>query len=753
MSSWDESRGTPARLTSQPEPFFFGPICLVSVAAWLLTVAAWIVAPTRPIPASVAEQLTQSGKMYYRPENDLPIYLGGLALAVLVGLASGGGWRRWWLAAVGDVGRSRIERQANWNVWWALGCLAIATISPQNLMLNALAAGFAACAAVVVWANAKPRTSARHAAPLSLKTATAPGAASTGNATDNAKASAGAASAAGSNPVAADTPASEAQSRFGSGFWWATAAAAAIIGILIYVPDPATLEARTWLLDGLMHWNYYLMGPLLAYRHGAALGTDIYTQYSVGWPLFFSSLAWVSSVDYRLVLEAVTLWGCIYFMMLFWFLRSLTGSTAWAIAGLLLALLLQMFCGTEGPLWMYPSSTILRNPLDVPLFWLCLLHTRSGNSRYGIGIGCVGGLAVLFATDTGVYTVAALLFYCALCTGYRPHGRNLFNAAFIAKIGGTFFAIAIVGLTWASRGTLLQPDFWIGYWEPLLFYSGGISALPMHGGIAYREDFLLLMAALLAYSFALTSAILRWFTGRLEAADLVLALIAAFGLETLMVFINRSHPFNIYHPIIPFCLLAIAYAARWAQIPERRRPTVVAARYAGRFRRTATPVALIGILLICLAFNQQVREYPSLLTTVLPKPREGRNDVSLRAESDSLRTDLRLLANIVRSLSEGGRHSVALVDPRDTNVLAMADVPPYFRYSPLDPLHYRQVDIIRQRLRENPPDIILFAIFGTPEMADIRRELEREQYAVDGQQGIWRVLRRIDRAKTGSGDS
>lgn len=742
------SRDDPERSASDPLRASFGPISLIMVAVWLLSVAAWNIAPARPVPEAVAAQFTDLGRKYYLPEYDIPVYLGGLAAAVLGGVAVGFGWHRRWERATGGSARSRLERQGKRHLFWAVGCLAVALAAPQSFMLNVLLSAFAICASVVLWFNSRPRAGGQRA----NRPSTAATSSSTSSVVRASKEIEKETRNVASGPVTTGAGASKVSDRAFPGFWLATAAAAFIIALLVYVPNPDSLEASTWKLDYLMHWNYYLMGPLIAFRHGAALGTDFYTQYSVGWPLFFSALDQILSVNMRVIFEAVTLWGCLYFLMVFWFLRSLTGRTAWAITGLLLALFLQLYCGTDGPLWMYPSSTILRNPLDVPLFWLCLLHARSGQSKVGLGIGAVAGLAVLFGTDTGVYSTAALVFYCGLCFGYRADGKPLLTGPFLLATGGAFIAVVIAGLSWASRGTLFTRAFWLGYWESLLFYSGGISALPMHDGIAQREDFLLLMVALLVYTFALCSALLRWITQTLTAPDLVLALVAAFGLETLMVFINRSHPFNLYHPIIPFCLLAIAYVARWAETPPDPRSRSRFVQSGGRIARAAAPAALAAILIAGFALNPHVREYPSLLAKALPQPAAGRTRSSLRAEED-YKEVLRPFADALQSVSENGRYSVALFDPKDTNFLVLADIAPYCRYSPLDPLHYRQIELIRQRLTEAPPDIILFTIYTTFELEELRTELLGETYQLDGTTGPWQILRRVDRetARVSSG--
>lgn len=63
----------------------------------------------------------------------------------------------------------------------------------------------------------------------------------------------------------------------------------AILTVLCLVPviAPDVLAEQTFNGDQFHHLDFYLMGPLNAFRHGASLGTEVYTQYGSGWILIF----------------------------------------------------------------------------------------------------------------------------------------------------------------------------------------------------------------------------------------------------------------------------------------------------------------------------------------------------------------------------------------------------------------------------------------------------------------------------------
>ena len=313
---------------------------------------------------------------------------------------------------------------------------------------------------------------------------------------------------------------------------------------------------------------------------------------------------------------------------------------------------------------------------------------------------------------------------------------------------GTFLG----GLSWASRGTCFQPAFWPRYWESSLLYSGGIGSLPMSVGIANPQEFVLLITVLTTYSFAIANALFRLITHKLEATDLVLALVAVSGLGMLILFINRSHPYNIYHSIIPFCILSTHYCSRWRALPSGSAAAYGATRAeSGRWNR-AVPIVIITVLLVALANNHQFRIYPSLFASLLPSvgsetaatPGTLATADAGRTANTDYREEMRPLVEALQRLANGGRHSVAVVAQGDTPLLLLADAAPYFRYSPLQLVHQRQVASVEQTIIDHPPDFILF---GNEWPTEMRRRWEKflgERYRTESQvQDGWFILRRI----------
>ncbi|HUE17913.1 MAG TPA: hypothetical protein VMR25_27400 [Planctomycetaceae bacterium] len=732
-----------------PEPDFSGPICLCAISVWLAVVAAWNTYDSRPVSSSAAALLTPRGAAIYRPEYDIPIYMAGLAVAVLAAVGWAWVWQRSWQAANTDRRRRHIARLLKFHKWWVFGCIALASVFPNGRLLNVYSAALAALAAVLLWYEA--RRTGNDVARSSLGPR-GPRQTSTGSRSrpgGRAKRSAPAqlATLSGSSPMAGAVESDRAQ-RSQAGRWWGMAAIGTVT-LLVFIPDSTKLVASCW-TEHFHHWNYYVVGPFLGFEHGAALGSQSYTQYGVGWPLVVSVLSRIHPLSYEWLLESASVYGCIYFVLLFFFLRSLTGRTAWAFVGLFLSLFLQMFNGTNWPMWVAPSSTVLRAPLDLIVYWTALKHARSGDARWGWLIGGAAGAGLLFGSDTGVYVIAAVLFYGLLCWGYRPAGKRQLTLPFVGSTGLALCATFLGGLSWASRGTCFQAAFWPKYWEAILFYSGGMSSLPMSLGMERPQEFLLLLAALTTYTFAIAFALFRWLIHKLDPTDLVLALVAASGLGMLILFINRSHPFNVYHPIIPFCILVTHYVSRWAASASDVTSAAGATGATNGRTTGAVPIAIIGVLLVALACNGQVHNYPSLLAALLPSfgseqaVTPGATADAGRTASVDYRAEMRPLVEVLQKLSDGGRHSVAVVAQGETVLLFLADAAPYFRYSPLELIDQRQVASVERTIIDHPPEFILF---GNDWPTEMRRRWEKflgERYHIERQvQDGWFVLRRI----------
>ena len=270
------------------------------------------------------------------------------------------------------------------------------------------------------------------------------------------------------------------------------------ICLVIYIPRTDLLAGRDYQFQHFHHWDFFAMGPAIGLLKGRHLATQVYCQYGFGWPLLLAKLDPVFRLSYGHAYKIAVIYGCIYYSGLYWLLRRLLTNPAWAIAGLMLALRLQVFHSGEMdiPLWCIPGTSILRTPCDVWVFLLLLTHWRSQRPIWLLAAGALVGLAILFAVDTGIYLMLAFACYNALWisslaqsssdgtdshTAGNSQIRNLRCRTTLAAFSIAGIAL-IAGMVAASGTAVFSPGYIRQWLEVLWLYPSGISMLPMISG-------------------------------------------------------------------------------------------------------------------------------------------------------------------------------------------------------------------------------------------------------------------------------
>ncbi|MEI8372890.1 MAG: hypothetical protein WCJ35_08655 [Planctomycetota bacterium] len=655
-----------------------GPLLLAIVAGVQFMMAAWETWLRRiPSPIEV-DRLTIIGKCWYQPDQDLPIYVVGIVGILILATAMVLAWQR----RVANTHSENHLRFMRWLLWIHFPVAGFFVLLPM-LWLGAVP---------LTWISASLAMATCGALLLATYFETL-----------------------GMPAGLRLSPAAQ--------YGVQSCVAVGLIVLLVYMPDITLVTGWIYQLDKFHHWDFYVMAPALAFRHGAALGTEFYCQYGVAWPMLLAQASAIVPLTYKMAIHFAVVFGCAYFLAVYFLFRLLLKSTPWALTGLLLTLFFQLFSGTDGlPNWCYPSSTVLRSSLDLLLFVVCLAYARRNRAWLGLPAGVLLGLVTLFSTDTGVYLSAALVMYMLavprLQTGaIGPRKGWIFILGVVAGLAGTL----ILGLAIASRGTLLHSEFWRGWLEPLLVYGGGIGQLPIGGAVVEWSAYLLFTVELLVYLFFFGRVLDKSLRKTLSPEDLILGMIAVYGLGTIMIFIGRSHPFNLYHSSVPFCiLLTSAFAWVGTKITRSLKfawPTTEAPLL-GATLRTA-PWVCVYLALIAVCSNNGYQHYPNLLhwafrDQYVARPADNylfaqRRDVLLPENLRPMAQRFTAITDAITKLSEGGRNSIAVIDFADTHFLVQADLKPYFRYSPLiASLHFKeQIDLVERQLADCPPDYVL----------------------------------------------
>lgn len=568
-----------------------------------------------------------------------------------------------------------------------------------------------------------------------------------------------------------------------------------VLLLVILVPDTHRLMGSVYLSDLLHHWNYFVMAPLAGFGSGKALGTEVYAQYGLGWPVLIEALRPILPLSYASAAQVLVTATGFYFVAIYFFLCHASGSRRLAVIGTLTALGITQFTGMAAEsIWVFPSSTPSRHPLDAVFFLLLLVFVRLENQgKTFSAVWCwlatalCAAVALFFETDTGVYLLVATgAFLLARSPLFGPNQlpRPGLSLPVLAVLFAATFAIVLMAcLSLASRGTVFTAEFWLGWMEWLRFYSSGISLLPISPNAEVTVPAFLFFCSYFSLLCGPASRFLRRDRQTRELDALKVAL-AIYGLCSALIFVGRSHPANLSHCAIPLILLATICMGP----PTLNFLDQIMAGLSGRHRigNWATKLHFgFGLMIaaIVLAFAVQNRYlfwHPSLLRSLLPfsapnfsslwgfqnnippdtvysRQPDALPDIILPASEQQRTTAFDETAHVVRAYKQKGAN-IAIVSNEDTTLYIATDVQPWGRYSPVLPLllRWHDVSVLKQKLsdRVTAPDVIFLVSaeglrFSWPDTSDVAEELRRyiaTEYSRVGTAGDYEVYERRDAA-------
>ncbi len=522
----------------------------------------------------------------------------------------------------------------------------------------------------------------------------------------------------------------------GTAYWPELVMAVSLL-VLLFVPwrSATILAGQLYHAELLHHWNYFAMGPTIAWQAGMALGTEAYSQYGVGWPLLFAAVSPWLPRSYGGMIVVASLYSAIYYTGMFLLLRRLLHHALWATAGTMLALYWELGCGTTmlGP-WQCPSSTPLRHPLDVWFFLALLAFLRDGRHRWILLAGAALGLAIACETDTGLYLVPIFLFSTlfppatAHASGRCLSVRAWSKTILLGGLSAALLLLPILGV--ASRGTLATSKFWTGWLEGLHSYAKlGIGSIPLTD--VPDGTLLCFLLILTVYLLILCHLIIQRLHNRTPPApeEVLLGCIAGYGLLTLLVFVNRSHAWNIYHPLAAFAILLTVLAQR------------ASARLSGFAKNPGVPAALLLLVPLAMLGSSSLQTYPNLIRAQITPPATPPH-ASLAYTP--LPPDLTELC-LQLTTNKHDPHRLAVVTDDDTVIYAMTGLRPWMRYTPPEPLFFHPSGTPRllQLLAEQQPELIILRDGQSwPDVtAACRRQLAAD-YRLQGRVGRYETWHR-----------
>jgi len=522
--------------------------------------------------------------------------------------------------------------------------------------------------------------------------------------------------------------------RRGAGFALDAMLGLAIVS-LIHTPYVAHLAGAVFANEFFFHWDHFAMGPALAFRHGMALATDVYSQYGAGWPLLLNAISPWFPLSHQTAVGLAMLYGCVYHVGLYVLLRVAVGSRALAFGGTLGILAVSVFSPLIAAqpglstIWQWPSLSVMRAPMDV-WFFLCLfLHARNPTFARAVAAGAVAGAGLLLETDTGVFLVGTFLVYgvcrfvAAECGGSLPRATAPALPTVAASVAA-LCAVLFCGLAVSSRGTLVT--------EPAAFFSGwigGVANSSARGvGANYFTFFLRehgaavapALALLAIALFAVCDTMVRLLQGRAAPTTVLSGCLGLYALGRATLFVWRTVPIRLSLMAVPIGILVVLALASLLRKIDRR----------GLAPALSALAAALGAGL--LLASPTFRDYPNAWRVArVGPPERGLVLFPEKGEIAGLPTSMQPVVRSVRAVVAEVRAlaaPVAVLDPIKTLVYVEADEAPWRGDASLflNTWTHAERDALTESLARNgPPHVIFRSVPSSPAVEDTWRALGR----------------------------
>jgi hypothetical protein len=368
--------------------------------------------------------------------------------------------------------------------------------------------------------------------------------------------------------------------------------------------------------------QHYFLGPTTDVLHGHPMLVGTFSQYGFG--MFdglgaFFSVAPIGYGSFTLLLSALT---ALLFAAVYLVLRLSTRSQIVAIAGLLVAVVLNIF-GQVHYYTYYPSTGVLR----FGLVWLVILlsvaaarSTRRARLLDGLVLVVVGASAA-WSGESGVYCLGTACAIACIDAAVLESGRGARYRVAVRGVARCLAAsvcgaLLFTGLTRAGTGVW---PHWGAYADFVRLYTtGGFGELPIGAwspGLALGAFYAASAVALLAM-VGLRPALVR----ERRATFRAIAGLTAMGALVFTYFLGRAAPNSLFHIAPP----AVALLFVWVGIAD----VTLANRRTAAMAMAAT--IFMGALVVAGERDNVARKYPH---TALAALIGGATDLTTQVQS------------------------------------------------------------------------------------------------------------------------
>lgn len=343
----------------------------------------------------------------------------------------------------------------------------------------------------------------------------------------------------------------------------AAAVPSRLIDLAVVIIALAVVPVVVFQGDGALVFNQnFFLGPANAVLHGRHMLVDVYSQYGVLSVYAVAALLAPVGLGYgtfSLLLVVLT----ILYVLMFYAALAAALDSRWPAALAVAVAIVATVLTQENSYVDYPSTTALRFGLPLAVVLVAVLGERRAGIA-GAVLPVLLGVSSVWSFETFAYTAAVYVAVVATSLLLRDARGAAFASALAHGAGAVAGAQAVFAVaTRAASGA--WPD-WIGYWHYISLYSiGEFGALPIGAwspGLALAAVY---FVSIVAIALVLSRRRSDHELERLRPAIVAAAGFSAMGLATYTYFLNRSHPNNLHHVVLP----AVGLLALWLGVAHQ----------------------------------------------------------------------------------------------------------------------------------------------------------------------------------------
>ncbi len=445
-----------------------------------------------------------------------------------------------------------------------------------------------------------------------------------------------------------------------------------VMAAILTVPDVDKVVAHLYTKDNFYHLDTSAMTPALVSYFGGKVSVDITSYYSPAFPVFLAQLGkWEGGLTYHGYMVLIVFITVAYYFLFYFLLRRWIG-IGLAALGVFWAIQWQMFHpGLSSLVLQFPSATVLRFCLDVPVYIFLLAHWRTRSPLYLMGAAVLTGISLTHFVDTGLYLLTGFWAYVLAVTVIQYGlAKDKLRRWPWRELAGTLLTplLTAVFVLWLINGMIVfQEQFWNNVFDQAQMTLKGWLSHPFYESLQANDPWAFAMGVFipLVYTVVLVWGILRLLLKKAVMEEAFLISMAVYGLSLYHYYVLHATG-NCCFELSVFCVALLC------------RGIAGILRRFSSLNRLLVAGVLAAISVLALFTNNNFILYPNIFSVAAAPWDWEAMKVQQKQQEEAMRPDV----DLIKRLTPQGS-GVAVFSSFETTFLLDAGRRPLLYYSPL----------------------------------------------------------------------